>query len=105
MGINENDTIIDFHGLLSIHMPPYYNAIIEGVSTIMHVVSFSSWNGVKLHANHFLVADFLKNNRLKFKGFIISDWEGLEKLTNPRNSDKRLSVKLGVLPGIDMVSI
>jgi beta-glucosidase len=63
-GINENNTIIDFQGLLRIHMPPYYNAVIESVSTIM--VSYSSWNGVKMHANHFLVTDFLKN-KLKFK--------------------------------------
>jgi hypothetical protein len=64
MGINENNTIIDKHGLLSIHMPPYYNSIIRGVSTVM--VSYSSWNGVKMHANHYLVTDFLKN-KLKFR--------------------------------------
>jgi beta-glucosidase-like glycosyl hydrolase len=64
MGINENNTIIDTHGLMSIHMPPYYNSIIRGVSTVM--VSYSSWNGVKMHANHFLVTDFLKN-KLKFR--------------------------------------
>jgi len=64
MGINENNTIINTHGLLSIHMPPYYNSIIRGVSTVM--VSYSSWNGKKMHANHFLVTDFLKN-KLKFR--------------------------------------
>lgn len=64
MGINENNTIINFHGLLSIHMPPYYDAIIKGVSTVM--VSYSSWNGVKMHANHYLVTDFLKN-KLRFR--------------------------------------
>lgn len=64
MGINENNTIISQHGLLSIHMPPYYNAVIKGVSTVM--VSYSSWNGVKMHANHYLVTDFLKN-KLRFR--------------------------------------
>lgn len=64
MGINENNTIIDQHGLLSIHMPPYYSAVIKGVSTVM--VSYSSWNGVKMHANHFLITDFLKN-KLRFR--------------------------------------
>ena len=58
-GINENNTIIDFHGLLSIHMPPYYNAVIDSVSSVM--VSYTSWNGVKMHANQFLVNDFLKH--------------------------------------------
>ncbi|VAI36727.1 unnamed protein product [Triticum turgidum subsp. durum] len=33
MGINANNTIIDTHGLMSIHMPAYYNSIIRGVST------------------------------------------------------------------------
>lgn len=64
MGIDQNNTVIDTHGLMSIHMPPYYDAIIRGVSTIM--ISFNSWNGVKMHANHFLITDFLKN-KLKFR--------------------------------------
>ena len=63
-GINENDTVASFHELLAVHMPPYYSAVIRGVSTVM--VSFSSWNGVKMHANHFLVTDFLKT-RLRFR--------------------------------------
>ena len=63
-GINENNTVIDWHGLLSIHMPAYYNSIIEGVSTVM--VSYSSWNGVEMHSNHNLVTRFLKDT-LKFK--------------------------------------
>ncbi|XP_078165309.1 uncharacterized protein LOC144560023 [Carex rostrata] len=102
MGINENNTIIDFRGLLRIHMPPYYNAIIESVSTVM--ISYSSWNGVKMHANHFLVTDYLKN-KLKFKGFVISDWQGLDRITSPPGSNYHLSVKLGVLAGIDMIMI
>ena len=63
-GINENDTVASFHELLAVHMPPYYSAVIQGVSTIM--VSYSSWNGVKMHANRFLVTDFLKN-KLRFR--------------------------------------
>jgi len=63
-GINENNTVIDWHGLLSIHMPAYYNAIIDGVSTVM--ISYSSWNGVKMHANYNLITGFLKDT-LKFR--------------------------------------
>lgn len=63
-GINENNTVIDRHGLLSIHMPGYYHSIIKGVSTIM--VSYSSVNGKKMHANHELVTKFLKDT-LKFR--------------------------------------
>lgn len=57
-GINENNTVATRHELLSIHMPAYYDSIIKGVSTVM--VSYSSWNGVKMHANRDLITGFLK---------------------------------------------
>lgn len=75
-GINENNTVTDFHGLLSIHMPPYYDAIRKGVSTIM--VSYSSWNGLKMHRNRNLITGFLKNtlkfrvNKLKFSTLLLN---------------------------------
>ncbi|KAK1311274.1 Beta-xylosidase/alpha-L-arabinofuranosidase 2 [Acorus calamus] len=101
-GINENNTIINYHGLLSIHMPAYYDSIIKGVSTIM--VSYSSWNGKKMHANYNLVTKFLKN-RLKFRGFVISDWEGLDRITTPPHANYSYSVQAGIHAGIDMVMI
>lgn len=63
-GINENNTVISWKGLLNIHMPAYLNAISKGVATVM--VSYSSWNGRKMHANQDLVTGFLKN-KLKFR--------------------------------------
>ncbi|XP_056168946.1 uncharacterized protein LOC115676563 [Syzygium oleosum] len=101
-GINENNTVIDWHGLLSIHMPGYYKAIIEGVSTIM--VSYSSWNKMKMHANRFLVTDFLKNT-LKFKGFVISDWLGIDKITTPAGANYTYSVEMAIGAGVDMVMV
>ncbi|KAL0008214.1 hypothetical protein SO802_009716 [Lithocarpus litseifolius] len=101
-GINENNTVTDRHGLLSIHMPAYSDAIIKGVSTVM--VSYSSWNGVKMHANHELVTNFLKNT-LKFKGFVISDWEGVDRITSPPRSNYTYSVQAAIQAGIDMVMV
>jgi beta-glucosidase len=63
-GINANNTEIDWHGLLRIHMPGYYQAVAKGVGTIM--VSYSSWNGKKMHANRNLVTNFLKKT-LRFR--------------------------------------
>lgn len=63
-GINENDTIIDPNGLFGIHMPAYLDAIAKGVSTVM--ISYSSWNGVKMHTNRDLITGVLKN-KLGFK--------------------------------------
>ncbi|KAI3409504.1 Beta-glucosidase [Psidium guajava] len=101
-GINENNTVIDFHGLLSIHMQGYFSAVIKGVSTIM--ISFSSWNGVKMHANHDLITGFLKN-KLRFRGFVISDWEGIDRMTPIPRSNYTYSVETGVLAGIDMIMV
>ncbi|VAI36745.1 unnamed protein product [Triticum turgidum subsp. durum] len=102
MGINENNTVIDAHGLMTIHMPAYYNSIIRGVSTVM--TSYSSWNGKKMHANHFLVTDFLKN-KLKFRGFVISDWQGIDRITSPPGVNYSYSVEAGVGAGIDMIMV
>ncbi|XP_050122543.1 uncharacterized protein LOC126600068 isoform X3 [Malus sylvestris] len=101
-GINENNTVINRHGLLSIHMPGYYDSIIKGVATIM--VSYSSWNGVKMHANRDLVTGFLKNT-LHFRGFVISDWEGNDRITSPPHANYSYSIQAGVNAGIDMVMI
>ncbi|KAK2983085.1 hypothetical protein RJ640_006472, partial [Escallonia rubra] len=101
-GINEDNTLTDMHGLLSIHMPAYDDSIIKGVSTIM--VSYSSWNGEKMHANRNLITGFLKDT-LKFKGFVISDWEGIDRITSPPHSNYTYSVQASVLAGIDMVMI
>ncbi|KAK8951271.1 Beta-xylosidase/alpha-L-arabinofuranosidase 2 [Platanthera zijinensis] len=101
-GLDENNTIIDHQGLFSIHMPAYYNSINKGVSTIM--VSYSSWNGVKMHANRDLITGFLKNT-LHFKGLVISDWEGIDRITSPPGANYTYSVQAGVNAGIDMVMI
>ncbi|XP_028115293.1 uncharacterized protein LOC114313136 isoform X5 [Camellia sinensis] len=101
-GLNENNTVIDMHGLLSIHMPAYSDSISKGVSTIM--VSYSSWNGEKMHANGNLITRFLKDS-LKFKGFVISDWEGIDRITTPPHSNYTYSVQAAILAGIDMVMV
>nr|AZB79874.1 beta-glucosidase 1 [Gossypium raimondii] len=101
-GINENNTVINWHDLLSIHMPGYYTSIIKGVSTVM--VSYSSWNGVKMHANRDLVTGFLKN-KLRFRGFVISDWEGIDRITYPPHANYTYSIQAAIGSGIDMVMV
>ncbi|KAL5568707.1 hypothetical protein UlMin_025282, partial [Ulmus minor] len=101
-GVNENNTLTDMHNLLSIHMPAYADSIIKGVSTVM--ISYSSWNGEKMHANRDLVAGFLKDT-LKFKGFVISDWEGVDRITSPPHSNYSYSVQAAIQAGIDMVMV
>ncbi|KAF6169825.1 hypothetical protein GIB67_034217 [Kingdonia uniflora] len=99
-GINENNTVIERHGLFSIHLPAYYNSIIKGVSTVM--VSYSSWKGKKMHTNYDLVTKVLKGT-LRFRGFVISDWQGIEKITTPEHANYSYSLQSGVQAGIDMI--
>lgn len=101
-GIDENNTVIDFNHLLSIHMPAYLDSIRKGVATVM--VSYSSWNGKKMHGNRDLVTGFLKD-KLKFRGFVISDWQGIDKITSPPHSNYSYSVQAGVQAGIDMMMV
>lgn len=101
-GIDENNTVIDSKGLFGIHMPGYYNAVNKGVATIM--VSYSAWNGLRMHANKELVTGFLKN-KLKFRGFVISDWQGIDRITTPPHLNYSYSVYAGISAGIDMIMV
>ncbi|XP_059646499.1 uncharacterized protein LOC132293166 isoform X2 [Cornus florida] len=101
-GINEHNTVINEHGLFSTHMPPYFTSVIKGVSTVM--ISYSSWNGKKMHAHRDLITGFLKDT-LNFKGFVISDWLGIDRITTPPRANYTYSVEASVNAGIDMVMI
>ncbi|XP_041991486.1 beta-glucosidase BoGH3B-like [Salvia splendens] len=101
-GIDEYNTVIDWDGLKSIHMPAYVDSIRKGVATIM--ISYSSWNGKKMHTNYDLITGYLKNE-LKFKGFVISDSEGLDRITTPPRANYTYSVEAAINAGIDMVMV
>ncbi|KAH6774819.1 Glycosyl hydrolase family protein [Perilla frutescens var. frutescens] len=101
-GTDKGNTVIDSHELLSIHMPPYVDSIQKGVASVM--VGYSSWNGKKMHVNHDLVTGFLKE-KLKFKGFVISGWAGVAKITNPPHINYSSSVQASILAGIDIVML
>ena len=80
--IDQGDTRIDEAELRRRHLPPYQAAITAGARSIM--VSFSSWNGLKMHANRYLVTDVLKGE-LGFDGFVVSDWaRSPRSLVTPR---------------------
>ncbi|CAK9326972.1 unnamed protein product [Citrullus colocynthis] len=101
-GLNEGNTIASYADLEKIHIAPYLDCIAQGVSTIM--ASYSSWNGCPLHANRFLLTDVLKD-KLGFEGFVISDWEALDRLSSPRGSNYRSCIATAINAGIDMVMV
>ena len=97
-GIDQGETTLALSELQAIHIAPYYPALDDGVLTIM--ASFNSWNGDKCHGHKFLLTDLLKNE-MQFKGFIISDWDGIDYL----DDDYRKTVGLSVNAGIDMFMV
>ncbi|CAA2980226.1 beta-glucosidase 3B-like [Olea europaea subsp. europaea] len=101
-GTNEGNTIITYDDLERIHMAPYLDCISQGVCTVM--ASYSSWNGSKLHSDRFLITEILKD-KLGFKGFVISDWEALDRLYVPHGSNYRQSILSTINAGIDMVMV
>ncbi|KAM0953420.1 putative glucan 1,3-beta-glucosidase [Dioscorea sansibarensis] len=101
-GLNEGNTVCTFDELERIHISPYLDCLAQGVSTVM--VSYSKWNGSPLHANRFLVSDILKG-KLGFKGFVISDWEGIDRLSKPHGSNYRYCISASINAGIDMIMV
>ena len=92
-GKDQGDTEVPEDELINIHGLPYLAGIEAGVVSAMP--SFSSWNGVKMHGNEYLLTDILKN-RLGFGGHIISDWNGIQQVPDCSPSDCPQAVKAGI---------
>jgi beta-glucosidase len=96
--IDQGDTQLDEATLRRRHLTPYQAAVTAGARTIM--VTFSSWNGVKVHGDGYLITDVLKDE-LGFSGFVVSDWGGIDQIPGDRASD----IVTAVNAGIDMVMV
>lgn len=97
-GQDQGNTVIDERGLLDRHAPGYFAAIEAGTQTIM--ASYSSWNGVKMHGNHYLLTEVLKN-QMGFDGFVIGDWNGHGQI--PGCTDA--SCPAAINAGVDMIMV
>ncbi|MFA4838132.1 MAG: glycoside hydrolase family 3 N-terminal domain-containing protein [Candidatus Neomarinimicrobiota bacterium] len=97
-GHDQGNTVVDESGLRRLFLPGYISAISADVGSIM--VSFSSWNGVKMHGNSYLLTTVLKDE-LGFNGFLVSDWGGIDQLSGDFASDIETSVNAG----LDMIMI
>ncbi len=84
--------------LRAVHVPPYEAAVAAGAQSIM--ISFSSWGGVNMHAQKYLISDVLKGE-LGFTGFTVSDWAGV----NLVSADYYTAVVASINAGVDMVMV
>lgn len=92
-GRDQGNTEVDEQTLREIHLAPYIDAIEAGTGSVM--ISFSSWNGVKMHGNSYLINDVLKGE-LGFDGLVVSDWAGINQIPGNYNSDVRTSINAGI---------
>ena len=97
-GVDQGNTICDEATLRKTFLPPYVAAVKAGAKSIM--VSYSSWNGAKMHGNKFLLNDVLKGE-LGFKGFLVSDWAAIDQISPDYKNDIEQSINAG----LDMVMI
>ena len=97
-GIDQGNTVCSEATLRKLYLPPSQAAIQAGVGSIM--VSYSSWNGVKMHGNKYLLTDVLKHE-LGFRGFLVSDWAAIDQLSPNYKDDVEQSINAG----LDMIMI
>lgn len=94
-GLDQGDTRVDEATLRRIHLPGYIAALKSGVGSIM--VSYNSWNGIKVTGSRRLVTGLLKEE-LGFEGFVISDYNAIYQV----DPDARTAIKKSINAGIDM---
>ena len=93
--LDQGDMRLDEAAVRSLFLPPYQKAVQDGVLSVM--VSFSSWNGTKMHADKHAITDILKGE-LRFQGFVVSDWGGIDQI----DSDYEKAVITSINAGVDM---
>lgn len=95
--LDRGDARVPEEELRSIHLEPYRALIDSGVRIVM--ASFSSYNGLKMHENKYLLTDVLKGE-LGFSGFVVSDWEAMNALSGSTFQEK---IANAVNAGVDML--
>ncbi|MEU4622341.1 glycoside hydrolase family 3 N-terminal domain-containing protein [Actinoplanes sp. NPDC023801] len=100
-GTDQGDTRISEAELRAVHLPPFAAAIERGVGSVM--ISYSSFNGTKLHGHRYLITDLLKGE-LGFTGFVVSDWAAIDQLDGQRDFT-RAEVVTAVNAGLDMIMV
>lgn len=97
-GKDQGNTEVSEQELLDIHAQGYVSAIPAGTQSVM--VSFSSWNGDKMHGSKYLITDVLKGT-MNFDGFVISDWNGHGQVPGCSDNDCPAAINAG----IDMIMV
>jgi beta-glucosidase len=95
-GVDQADTVLDESAFRKLGVEVYQPLINAGVGSIM--VSYSSYNGVKMTGNKHWLTDVLKGE-MGFRGIVGSDWAATSKLSG----NAATQIATAVNAGIDML--
>lgn len=100
-GLDRTPAYISERMMREYFLPPFEAGILAGSPTIM--VNSAEVDGIPGHANYHLLTEVLRNE-LKFNGFVVSDWEDINRLyTRDRvASSPKDAVRMAVMAGVDM---
>jgi len=92
-GKDQGDAQISEALLRDVHAAGYPPAIRTGVQVVM--VSFSSWNGMKMAGNKALITDVLRG-RMGFDGIVLGDWNAHGQVPGCTNEDCPVAYNAGL---------
>lgn len=95
--LDRGDVQLSEEELRKTHLAPYETLVDSDVKIVM--ASFSSYKGVKMHENKYMLTDVLKGE-LGFEGFIVSDWEAMNALSGDSFAE---DITLAINAGVDML--
>ena len=92
-GRDQGDNLDSEAELRDIHGAGYPIALEAGAQSVM--ISFSSWQGIKLHGHKGLITDVLKG-RMGFDGFVVGDWNAHGQLDSCTNENCPTALHAGL---------
>lgn len=81
------------------YLPPYKAAVDAGVGSVM--VSFNEIDGIPATGNKWLLTELLRN-QWKFKGFVVTDYTGINEMEAHGMGDLQQVSSLALNAGVDM---
>lgn len=98
-GRDYNTTDMSRTRMYNEYLPPYKAAIDAGASSIM--ASFNEIDGIPATANRWLLTDVLRKE-WGFKGLVVTDYTGINEMTNHGLGDLQTVSSKAINAGIDM---
>ena len=97
-GIDRGNDVMSWQAFQATPLVPYAKILPAGPGCVM--ASYSSWNGVPMHANQKLITGWLKEKE-GFQGFVVSDWGAVSLLPGSITDQ----VASAINAGVDMVMV